>query len=82
MVDSDHESVISFLFSDDKGGEHMKFHFEVIGNQSIVSVYDVHIFAMYKGSDCAENMEKVIASFQTVLREIQADGFRLDGHRV
>ena len=83
IVDSDHESVTSLLFSGDKGGEHMKFHFEVvIGNHSIVSVCDVHIFAMYKGSDCAENMEKVIASFQTVLREIQADGFRLDGHRV
>ena len=77
MVDSDHESVISFPFSDDKGGEHMKFHFEKICNQSIVSVYDVHIFAIFKGSDCAENMGKVIAPFQTVLQEIQADGFCL-----
>ena len=60
----------------------MKFHFEVIGTKSVVSVYDVHIFAMYKGSDSGENMEKVLAPFQECLKKIQADEFHLDGHCV
>ena len=37
---------------------------------------------MTTSSDCAENMEKVIAPFQLALIEIQSDGFRIDGHRV
>ena len=44
------------LFSGDKGGKHMKFHFEVINCSNAGSVYNVHIFAMYEGSDSHSNI--------------------------
>ncbi|XP_065657516.1 uncharacterized protein LOC124812778 [Hydra vulgaris] len=46
------------LFAGDKGGKYMKFHFEVVNSKSSGSVYDVHLFCMYQGSDCRENIEK------------------------
>ena len=48
------------LFSGDKGGKHMKFHFEVIICEGSGCVYNVHIFAMYEGSDCHQNMARLL----------------------
>ncbi|XP_065684863.1 uncharacterized protein LOC136097000 [Hydra vulgaris] len=39
------------LFAGDKGGKYMKFHFEVVNSKSSGSVYDVHLFCMYQGSN-------------------------------
>nr|XP_047135613.1 uncharacterized protein LOC124812718 [Hydra vulgaris] len=43
------------LFASDKGGKYMKFYFEVVNSKSSGSVYDVHLFCMYQGSDCRKN---------------------------
>ena len=47
----DFRNEIWILFGGDKGGKHMKFHFEVINTNSSGSVFDVHMFAMYEASD-------------------------------
>ena len=51
------------LFSGDKGGKHTKVHFEVINCSNAGSVYNVHIFAMYEGSDSHSNMVLVLPKF-------------------
>ena len=48
------------LFSGNKGGKHIKFHFEVISCSNASSVYNVHIFAMYEGSGSRSNMAFVL----------------------
>ncbi|XP_066911411.1 uncharacterized protein, partial [Clytia hemisphaerica] len=73
---------IDLLFSGDKGGSMMKFHFEVICGQSKLSVYDVHIFSMYSAADSYENMSVILFPFRDQLIEIQREEFRLDGHPV
>ena len=50
-------------FDGDKGGKNMKFHFEIINCKDSGSVYNVHIFAMYKGADSCQNMAKVLRKF-------------------
>ena len=51
---------IWLLFSGDKGGKRMKFHFEVINCSNAGSIYNVHIFAMYEVSDSHKNMVLVL----------------------
>ena len=70
------------LFSGDKGGKHMKFHFEVINCSNASSVYNVHIFAMYEGSDSHSNMALVLPKFFEAIERLQSEEFSLLGHKV
>ena len=58
------------LFSGDKGGKHMKSHFEVINCSNAGSVYNVHIFAMYEGSDSHSNMALVPPKFYEAMQRL------------
>ena len=70
------------LFSGDKGGKLMKFHFEVINSKDAGSVYNVHIYAMYKRSDCRQNMTLVLLKFFMDIERLQSEEFLLCGYNV
>ena len=42
------------LFAGNKGGKHIKFHFDIISCKDSGSVCNIHIFAMYEGADVSE----------------------------
>ncbi|XP_065681211.1 uncharacterized protein LOC136094902 [Hydra vulgaris] len=67
------------LFAGDKGGKYMKFHFEVVNSKSSGSVYDVHLFCMYEGSDCRENIALVLGHYANDIKRIQSSDFKLKG---
>ena len=69
------------LFSGDKGGKHMKFHFEVINCSNAGSVYNVHIFAMYEDSDSHSNMALVLPKSFEAIERLQSK-FSLISHKV
>ena len=70
------------LFAGDKGGKHMKFHFEVIDYSNAGSVYNVDIFAMYEGSDSHSNMALVLPKFYEAIERLESEEFSLIGHKV
>ena len=70
------------LFAGDKGGNHMKFHFECINSSRIGSVDNVHMYSMYEAADTNENMWKVWLPYREQLARIQEDDFRLLGRKV
>ncbi|XP_065682911.1 uncharacterized protein LOC136095939 isoform X2 [Hydra vulgaris] len=70
------------LFAGDKGGKYMKFHFEVVNSKPSGSVYDVHLFCMYQGSDCRENIALVLGHYANDIKRIQSSDFKLKGKRV
>ena len=61
-------------FSGGKGGQHMKFHFEVINCSNAGSVHNVHIFAMYQGSDSHSNMALVLPKCFEAIERLQTEG--------
>ena len=73
---------IWLLFSGDKGGKHMKFHFEVINCSNASSVYNVHTFAMYEGSDSHSNVALVLPKFFEAIERLQSEEFSLIRHKV
>ena len=70
------------LFSGNKGRKLMKFHFEVINSKDGGSVYNVHIYAMYEGSDCRKNMTLVLLIFFAYIETLQSEEFLLCGYKV
>ena len=70
------------LISGDKGGKHMKFYFEVINCMNAGSVYNVHVFAMYEGSDSHSNMALVLPKFFDAIERLQSEEFSVLGHKV
>ena len=70
------------LFSGGKGGKHMKFHFEVINCRNAGSVYNVHIFAIYGGSDSHSNMALVLPKCFEAIERLQSEEFSFIGHKV
>ena len=70
------------LFSGDKGAKHMKLHFELINCSNAGSVYDVHIFAMYEGSDSHSNMALFLPKFYEANERLESEEFSLFGHKV
>ena len=44
------------VFSEDKGGNHMKFHLEVINSQKSGLFDNVHIYCLYEAADTYDNM--------------------------
>ena len=64
----------------DNGGNSMKFHFQICHPET--SVFDVHIFCMYEGSDCPANMRRALNCFITDFTKMVGPDFRLGGHMV
>ena len=69
-------------FSGGKGGKHMKLHFEVINCSNAGSIYNVHIFAMYQGSDSHSNMAFLLRKCFEAIERLQSEEFSLIGHKV
>ena len=59
----------------------MKFHFEVINCNNAGSVYNVHIFTMYHGSDSHSNMALVLPKCFQAIERLQGEEFFLIGHK-
>ena len=74
------DSTIKINLSGDKGGKSMKFHFEICHPSS--SVFYIHLFCMYEGTDCLENMTKVLGKFVGAFQAIADPGFKLRGRKV
>ena len=65
------DNVISLLFSGDKGGGFMKFHFEIIApGLPCGSVFDVHVFSMYGAGDHSENVAQVLKEFRDIISNL------------
>ena len=60
----------------------MKFHFEIINKVGTGSVYNVHMYAIYEGSDCAENLDAVLQPYRDDFIKIQNNSFELCGHKI
>ena len=69
---------ICILFSGDKGGKHMKFHFEIV-NVLKSTVFDVHMFSIYKGADDYNNIKEVLSRYWNDILNMQKSGFLLCG---
>ena len=72
---------IWILFSGDKGGSLMKFHFEIINGTSTGSIFNVHVFCLYEGADIPENMWQHFDSYRHVISEMQSDCYRINGKK-
>ena len=73
-------SSVRIFIGGDKGGDSMKFHFQICHPKT--SVFDVHIFCMYEGLDCPANMCKALNHFITDFTKMVEPDFRLGGHKV
>ena len=74
------DATVKIVLGGDKGGKSMKFHFEISHPRS--SVFDVHIFSMYEGSDCLNNMAKVLKEFAGDFEKMADESFRLRGRKI
>ena len=72
---------IWILFSGDKGGSLMKFHFEIINGTSTGSIFNVHVFCLYEGADIPENMWQLFDSYRHVISEMLSDCYRINGKK-
>ena len=77
---ADPDSTVRIAIGGDKGGDSMKFHFQICHPET--SVFDVHIFCMYEGSDCPANMRRALNCFITDFTKMVEPDFRLGGHKV
>ena len=66
------ENTIQIVIGGDKGGESMKFHFQLVHPET--NVYDCHIFCFYKGSDKAQSMRKVLPPFNSSIEVMCSTG--------
>ena len=68
----------------DKGGDHTKFHFEILNSTESGSVYEVHLFSMYEGADFSENIATVLypypfrEQFWRLNLSVVIDGHKID----
>ena len=70
------------MFAGDKGGNHMKYHVEVINSLKAGSVDNVHIYCMFEATDLVENMRKVWLPCHSQVKQMQEDGFMICGKEV
>ena len=66
------EKTIQIVIGGDKGGETMKFHFQLVHPET--NVYDCHMFCFYKGSDKAQSMRKVLPPFNASIEVMSSTG--------
>ena len=71
----DPDSVVKIVLGGDKGGKSMKFHFEICHPET--SVFDVHVFCMFEGADCPENLSKALEKFSSAFESMADPDFRL-----
>ena len=69
------------LFSGDKGGQHMKYHGEIINSIKAWSVDNVHIYCMFEAADSIENMVKVWHPYRAQVKMMMEDNFKLNDGR-
>ena len=74
------DSVLKIALGGDKGGKSMKFHFQICHLET--SVFDVHVFCMFEGSDSPENMSKVLEKYSSAFQCMADPNFRIQGHKV
>ena len=70
------------LVRGDKGGNHMKFHVEIINSWKAGSVDNVHIYCMFEAADTYENMMKVWEPFQSEIKKMYDPEFKIQGRPV
>ena len=70
------------LFSGDKGGNHMKFHLEVVNSLNNKSVDNVHLYCLFEASDTAINMRKVWNPYRSQVKKLMEPGFMINGREV
>ena len=70
------------LFAGDKGGQHMKFHVEILNSVNVGSVDNVHIYCMFEATDSYENMSKVWIKYRSQVQDMQDTSFSLNGKGV
>ena len=66
-------------FSGDKGGDHMKYHFEIVNGMGSGAVESVHLYCMFEANDTVENMQKVWSFYHAQVEEMQKEGYVLCG---
>ena len=52
------------LFGGDKGGQHMKFHVEILNSQNVGSEKNVHVYCLFESYDSYKNMCKVWITYR------------------
>ena len=70
------------LFDGDKGGDHMKFHVEIVNSMDAGSTDGVHVYCMFEANDTVENMQKVWLHYHEQVLRMQEDGFVICGKEV
>ena len=70
------------MFAGDKGGNHIKYHVEVINSLKAGSVDNVHIYCMFEATDSVKNMRKVWLPYHSQVKQMQEDGFMICGKEV
>ena len=74
------DSVLKIALGGDKGEKSMKFHFQICHPET--SVFDVHVFCMFEGSDSPENMSKVLEKYSSAFQCMADPNSRIQGHKV
>ena len=74
------DSVLKIALGGDKGEKSMKFHFQTCHPET--SVFDVHVFCMFEGSDTPENMSKVLEKYSSAFQRMADPNSRIQGHKV
>ena len=70
------------LFGGDKGGQHMKFHVEILNSVNVGSVDNVHLYCMFEATDSYENMCKVWINYRSQIQAMQEESFKMNGRGV
>ena len=66
------------LFSGDEGGQHMKYHVEIVNS---VKAGSVHIYCMFEAIDSGENMNKVWLPYRNQIKVMEEEDFRMSDGR-
>lgn len=74
------KNFVHIVFSGDKGGETMKFHFKIVHPET--NVFDSHLICFYKGSDKMAALGRVLPAFRQQLQVMRSTEYRLLGYKV
>ena len=71
--------MVAAVFSGDKGGQHMKYHMEVVNSLKAGFVDNVHIYCMFDATYSVENMQNVWLQYHQQIKKMSEDGFTIHG---